>query len=98
MANLDADERKIALRHTSDVLTQLTIAAGAGRARIEDAHAPGARRGAEPKPRTPIEASGSHRGRRQMMFSRAELAAYLILASLFGFCMVAAVMSAGGML
>lgn len=32
-----------------------------------------------------------------MMLSRAELAAYLILASLFGFCTVAAVMSAGAM-
>lgn len=29
MPNLDSDERKIALRHTGDVLLQLTIAAGA---------------------------------------------------------------------
>lgn len=33
MANLDADERNIALRHAGDLLVQLTIAAGADEAR-----------------------------------------------------------------
>jgi hypothetical protein len=32
MPNLDADERKIALRHIGDALVQLTIAAGADEA------------------------------------------------------------------